>query len=62
MKHDQAPVFYCVPDELGAQAHFWDGDSGLLCRLPKGTVAVQRARCPRHLLEAQKAAGRSKTS
>lgn len=60
MKHDQTMFFYCVPDELGAQAHFWNGESGLLCRPPKGTVAVERARCPRHLVEAEKAVGRAR--
>jgi hypothetical protein len=60
MKHDQAEVFYCVPDKMGAQAHFWDGDSGLLCRPPKGAAPAKRARCRRHLAEAEKAVGRSK--
>jgi len=60
MVHDKEEVvFYCVPDELGAQSHFWNGESGLLCRPPKGAVAVGRARCSRHRAEAEKKVARS---
>jgi hypothetical protein len=59
MASDKADVvFYCVPDDLGAQAHFWDGKSGLLCRPPKGTVSVERVRCARHREEADRKAAR----
>jgi hypothetical protein len=41
-------IFYCVPDDIGAQAHFWDGETGFLCRPPKGSVQVERVCCSQH--------------
>ncbi len=52
-------VFYCVPDDIGAQAHFWNGETGFLCRPPKGAVQVDRARCSRHREEADRTAARN---
>jgi hypothetical protein len=60
MNRNKAKVFFCVPDALGAQAHYWEGESGLLCRPPKGMVSVERARCRRHREETERATARSK--
>jgi len=59
-RHKEELVFYCVPDDLGAQAQFWEGNSGLLCRPPKGAIQAERARCSRHQREADERAGRGK--
>jgi len=60
MNRNKAKIFFCVPDALGAQAHYWDGESGLLCRPPKGMVSVERVRCRRHREENERPAARSK--
>jgi len=59
MMRDKATIFYCVPPELGAQAHFWDSQSGFQCRPPKGTVTVERACCPHHRDEPQRGVARA---
>jgi len=59
MTRDKATVLYCVPAELGAQAHFWDSVSGFGCRPPKGTVTVERACCPRHREEPERQVARA---
>ena len=56
---DRLNVAVCVPAELGAQAHFWDSVSGFGCRPPKGTVTVERARCPQHRDEPQRNVARA---
>jgi hypothetical protein len=61
-KDKPAVIFYCVPDEMNVQAHFWDGASGLLCRPPKGSVSTERGKCPRHQAESTRAPMRSRKS
>ena len=60
MGKDKAVVFYCAPDEQNVQAHFWDGATGLLCRPPIGSVSTERAKCPRHVAEADRVAMRAR--
>jgi hypothetical protein len=59
MKHDKI-VFFCRPDELGVLAHFWEGDTGLLCRHPSMKSPVEAVRCPRHRMAAEEQAAKKR--